>query len=135
MLRCSVATLFRSWLASLAVGLMTLASQVRAQRHSRIARYIVFRHIKIVIKIKFASFFCSYAVSKLANFNLKLVIFRQFPGYYLMLPNFLKMLVIGVLLIFVTMCVVVSCIIVNNYYHNIMFDQQFLKISLIYCAV
>merc|ERR1719154_532994 len=37
-------TLFRSWLASLAVGLMTLVSQVRAQRHSRIACYIVFFH-------------------------------------------------------------------------------------------
>merc|ERR1719154_452518 len=35
-------TLFRSWLTSLAVGLMSLVSQVRAQRHSRIACYIVF---------------------------------------------------------------------------------------------
>ena len=43
--RFSVATLFRSWLASLAVGLRTLASQVRAQRHSRIACYIVFRQV------------------------------------------------------------------------------------------
>ena len=70
LLRCSVATLFRSWLASLAVGLRTLASLVRAQRHSRIACYIVFRHRKIVRKIKFASLFCSYVVSELARFAL-----------------------------------------------------------------
>ena len=69
MLRCSVATLFRSWLASLAVGLRTLASQVRAQRHSRIACDIVFRHRKILRKKKFASFFCSYVVSELARFT------------------------------------------------------------------
>ena len=42
LLRCFGARLFRSWLASLAVGLRTLVSQVRAQRHSRIACYIVF---------------------------------------------------------------------------------------------
>ena len=42
LLRCFGATLFWSWLASLAVGLRTLVSQVRAQRHSRIACYIVF---------------------------------------------------------------------------------------------
>ena len=42
LLRCFGATLFRSWLASLAVGLRTLVSQVRAQRHARIACYIVF---------------------------------------------------------------------------------------------
>ena len=52
LLRYSVATLFRSWLASLAVGLRTLASQVRAQRHSRIACYIVFRHRKTLRKKK-----------------------------------------------------------------------------------
>ena len=67
-LRCFGATLFRSWLASLEVGLRTLASQVRAQRHSRIACYIVFRHRKILRKIKFASLFCSYVVSELARF-------------------------------------------------------------------
>merc|ERR1719154_528334 len=50
LLCCSVATLFRSWLASFAVGLRTLASQVRAQRHSRIACHIVFWHRKIVGK-------------------------------------------------------------------------------------
>ena len=44
LLRCFGDTLFRSWLASLAVGLRTLVSQVRAQRHSRIACYIVFFH-------------------------------------------------------------------------------------------
>jgi len=68
LLRCSVATLFRSWLASLAVGLRTLASQVRAQRHSRIACYIVFRHRKIMRKKEFASFFFSFVVSELAHF-------------------------------------------------------------------
>ena len=47
LLHFSVATLFRSFLVPLAVGLRTLASQVRAQRHSRIACYIVFRHTKI----------------------------------------------------------------------------------------
>ena len=52
MLRCSIATLFRSWLASLAVGLRTLALLVRAQRHSRIACHIVFWHRKIVGKKK-----------------------------------------------------------------------------------
>ena len=68
LLRCFGATLFRSWLASLAVGLRTLVSQVRAQRHSRIACYIVFRHRKMFRKIKFASLFYSYVVSELARF-------------------------------------------------------------------
>ena len=68
LLRCSVATLFRSWLASLAVGLRTLVSLVPAQRHSRIACYIVFRHRKMFRKIKFASLFYSYVVSELARF-------------------------------------------------------------------
>ena len=40
--RFSVATLFRSWFTSLDVGLRTLTSQVRAQRHSRYACRIVF---------------------------------------------------------------------------------------------
>ena len=70
LLRCIGATLFRSWLASLAVGLRTLASQVRAQRHSRIVCYIVFRHGKILRKIKFASFYCSYVVSELLDYRL-----------------------------------------------------------------
>ena len=43
-LRFSIAALFRSQLASHAVGLRTLVSQVHAQRHSRIACHIVFRH-------------------------------------------------------------------------------------------
>ena len=70
MLRFSVATLFQSWLASLAVGLRTLASQVRAQRHSRIACHIVFRYRKILRKKKLKKkigrhFVCSaYCLSK-----------------------------------------------------------------------
>ena len=50
MLHCSIATLFRSWFASLAVWLRTLVSQVRAQRHSRKACHIVFWHREIVGK-------------------------------------------------------------------------------------
>ena len=56
LLRFSEVTLFRSQLASVAVGLKTLVSQVRAQRHSRIACYIIFRHRKISRKINLLRF-------------------------------------------------------------------------------